>query len=69
MIAAVSPSMLSYEDTYNTLKYANRAKEIKLLVGSQDEPSVSPIWSFFSSLELRIPLKREKISALRKAEL
>uniref|UniRef100_A0A8C6XSS3 Kinesin-like protein n=1 Tax=Naja naja TaxID=35670 RepID=A0A8C6XSS3_NAJNA len=32
MIAAISPSVLSYEDTYNTLKYANRAKEIKLLV-------------------------------------
>ncbi|XP_077994316.1 kinesin-like protein KIF18A [Glandiceps talaboti] len=29
MIAAVSPSHLTYEDTYNTLKYANRAKEIK----------------------------------------
>ena len=29
MIAAVSPSVLSYEDTYNTLKYANRAKSIK----------------------------------------
>ncbi|XP_053217579.1 kinesin-like protein KIF18B [Podarcis raffonei] len=34
MIAAVSPSALSYEDTYNTLKYANRAKEIKLLMKS-----------------------------------
>uniref|UniRef100_A0A8C3KM29 Kinesin-like protein n=1 Tax=Calidris pygmaea TaxID=425635 RepID=A0A8C3KM29_9CHAR len=32
MIAAVSPCALAYEDTYNTLKYANRAKEIKLLV-------------------------------------
>uniref|UniRef100_A0A672MK98 Kinesin-like protein n=1 Tax=Sinocyclocheilus grahami TaxID=75366 RepID=A0A672MK98_SINGR len=29
MIANVSPSSLSYEDTHNTLKYANRAKEIK----------------------------------------
>ncbi|KAI0222183.1 Kinesin-like protein KIF18A [Lamellibrachia satsuma] len=29
MISAVSPSSLSYEDTYNTLKYANRAKNIK----------------------------------------
>ncbi|XP_053115957.1 kinesin-like protein KIF18B isoform X2 [Hemicordylus capensis] len=34
MIAAISPSALSYEDTYNTLKYANRAKEIKLFVKS-----------------------------------
>ncbi|EDV29388.1 uncharacterized protein TRIADDRAFT_18179 [Trichoplax adhaerens] len=29
MIAAVSPSSMSYEDTYNTLKYADRAKSIK----------------------------------------
>lgn len=29
MIANISPSNLSYEDTYNTLRYANRAKKIK----------------------------------------
>ncbi|KAJ8394915.1 hypothetical protein AAFF_G00040380 [Aldrovandia affinis] len=29
MIANISPSSLSYDDIYNTLKYANRAKEIK----------------------------------------
>ncbi|XP_041930563.1 LOW QUALITY PROTEIN: kinesin-like protein KIF18A [Alosa sapidissima] len=29
MIANVSPSSTSFEDTHNTLKYANRAKEIK----------------------------------------
>ena len=29
MIANISPSELSYEDTNNTLKYANRAKNIK----------------------------------------
>ncbi|XP_070539136.1 kinesin-like protein KIF18A [Ptychodera flava] len=34
MIAAVSPSNLSYEDTYNTLKYANRAKDIRSLLKS-----------------------------------
>ncbi|XP_054080392.1 kinesin-like protein KIF18B isoform X1 [Rissa tridactyla] len=34
MIAAVSPCMLAYEDTYNTLKYANRAKDIKLSLKS-----------------------------------
>uniref|UniRef100_G1QZ57 Kinesin-like protein n=1 Tax=Nomascus leucogenys TaxID=61853 RepID=G1QZ57_NOMLE len=32
MIAAISPSSLTYEDTYNTLKYADRAKEIRLSV-------------------------------------
>ncbi|XP_075044116.1 kinesin-like protein KIF18A [Mixophyes fleayi] len=34
MIAAVSPSSLSYDDTYNTLKYADRAKHIKSAVKS-----------------------------------
>lgn len=34
MIAAISPSSLTFEDTYNTLKYANRAKEIKLSLKS-----------------------------------
>ncbi|KAM5132498.1 kinesin-like protein KIF18B [Mantella aurantiaca] len=34
MIAAISPSSLCYDDTYNTLKYANRAKEIKLSLKS-----------------------------------
>ena len=29
MIANISPSVLSYEDTFNTLNYANRAKNIK----------------------------------------
>lgn len=29
MIAAVSPSSVFHDDTYNTLKYANRAKNIK----------------------------------------
>lgn len=32
MIANVSPSSFSYEDTYNTLKYATRAKCIKTQV-------------------------------------
>ena len=29
MIANVSPSVQAFEDTYNTLNYANRAKNIK----------------------------------------
>lgn len=35
MIANVSPSSKSYDDTHNTLKYANRAKEIKSSVSMQ----------------------------------
>ncbi len=30
MIANVSPSSASFDDTYNTLKYADRAKKIKV---------------------------------------
>ena len=29
MIANLSPSVICFEDTYNTLNYANRAKNIK----------------------------------------
>ncbi|KAF6030688.1 KIF18A [Bugula neritina] len=32
MLAAVSPSRQSYEDTFNTLSYANRAKKIKAVL-------------------------------------
>ena len=32
MVANISPSALCYEDTYNTLKYADRAKQIKTTV-------------------------------------
>ena len=32
MIANVSPSSMSFEDTHNTLAYANRAKNIKTTV-------------------------------------
>ena len=32
MIANISPSINTFEDTYNTLKYANRAKNIKTFV-------------------------------------
>lgn len=32
MIANVSPTALTYDDTYNTLKYADRAKNIRVIV-------------------------------------
>ena len=35
MIANISPSSLTYEDTYNTLNYADRAKKIKVILNSQ----------------------------------
>jgi len=32
MIANISPAVIAFEDTHNTLKYANRAKNIKLAI-------------------------------------
>ena len=46
MIAAVSPSASSFEDTYNTLKYADRAKNIKSNVS---DLFYSPSCTFFNS--------------------
>ena len=39
MLTAVSPSLLSMEDTHNSLKYANRAKDIKV-IASRNEKTV-----------------------------
>lgn len=38
MIANVSPSSINAEDSHNTLKYANRAKDIQCAVVKQDRP-------------------------------
>ncbi|XP_053686721.1 kinesin-like protein KIF18A [Sabethes cyaneus] len=42
MIANVSPSSLTYEDTYNTLKYASRAKKIRTTLKQNIVPSNVP---------------------------
>lgn len=47
MIANVSPSSKSYDDTQNTLKYANRAKEIKSSVSISFLISIYYYSSFF----------------------
>ncbi|NWU73253.1 KI18B protein, partial [Pterocles burchelli] len=51
MIAAVSPSVLAYEDTYNTLKYASRAKEIKLSLKSNVVSSNCPVNEYVATCE------------------
>ncbi|XP_074638351.1 kinesin-like protein KIF18A isoform X2 [Acropora palmata] len=57
MIAAVSPSDLSYEDTYNTLKYADRAMNIKCKV-IKNEVSVDMHVSRYARIveELRLEI-------------
>lgn len=42
MIANISPSSLTYEDTYNTLKYASRAKKIRTTCKQNIVPSNMP---------------------------
>lgn len=48
MIAAVSPSSLFYDDTYNTLKYANRAKDIKSSVSVFTLSLLQEFWVHFT---------------------
>nr|XP_058904818.1 kinesin-like protein KIF18B [Kogia breviceps] len=64
MIAAVSPSSLAYEDTYNTLKYANRAKEIKLSLKSNVislDCHISQYASICQQLQAEVATLREKL--------
>ena len=39
MIAALSPALCNFEETFSTLKYANRAKAIKVRAVKNDESS------------------------------
>ncbi|XP_033703043.1 kinesin-like protein KIF18B isoform X2 [Tursiops truncatus] len=64
MIAAISPSSLAYEDTYNTLKYADRAKEIKLSLKSNVislDCHISQYASICQQLQAEVAALREKL--------
>ncbi|XP_004684132.1 PREDICTED: kinesin-like protein KIF18B [Condylura cristata] len=64
MIAAVSPSSLTYEDTYNTLKYADRAKEIKLSLKSNVislDCHISQYATICQQLQAEVATLREKL--------
>ncbi|XP_072502095.1 kinesin-like protein KIF18B isoform X2 [Notamacropus eugenii] len=64
MIAAVSPSALAYEDTYNTLKYADRAKEIKLSLKSNVislNCHISQYATICQQLQAEVATLREKL--------
>ncbi|XP_004374503.2 kinesin-like protein KIF18B [Trichechus manatus latirostris] len=66
MIAAVSPSSLAYEDTYNTLKYADRAKEIKLTLKSNVvslDCHISQYATICQQLQAEVATLREKLQA------
>lgn len=59
-ITISSPSGLSYEDTYNTLKYADRAMNIKCKV-VKNELSVDMHVSRYAKIveELRLEVKKD----------
>ncbi|XP_070335746.1 kinesin-like protein KIF18B isoform X2 [Odocoileus virginianus] len=64
MIAAISPSSLTYEDTYNTLKYADRAKEIKLSLKSNVislDCHISQYATVCQQLQAEVAALREKL--------
>ncbi|XP_036307189.1 kinesin-like protein KIF18B isoform X1 [Pipistrellus kuhlii] len=64
MIAAISPSGLTYEDTYNTLKYADRAKEIKLSLKSNVvslDCHISQYATVCQQLQAEVASLREKL--------
>ncbi|XP_016057558.1 PREDICTED: kinesin-like protein KIF18B [Miniopterus natalensis] len=64
MIAAISSSSLTYEDTYNTLKYADRAKEIKLSLKSNVvslDCHISQYATICQQLQAEVATLREKL--------
>ena len=69
MVANISPSHLSYEDTLNTLKYANRAKHIRVRAKqnlvrpdehvSQFEQAIADLRNEVSILKSQLANRRE----------
>ncbi|NXA19333.1 KI18B protein, partial [Ibidorhyncha struthersii] len=71
MIAAVSPCVLAYEDTYNTLKYASRAKEIKLSLKSNVlsfDCDASKYAVICEQLKAEVAVLRAKLRAYKDAD-
>uniref|UniRef100_A0A8C9PTD7 Kinesin-like protein n=1 Tax=Spermophilus dauricus TaxID=99837 RepID=A0A8C9PTD7_SPEDA len=66
MIAAISPSSLAYKDTYNTLKYADRAKEIRLTLKSNVvslDCHISQYATVCQQLQAEVASLRKKLQA------
>lgn len=61
MIATISPANSQYEETINTLKYANRAKNIKMRV----EPNKKMVYLHISAYKNIISDLRDEITALK----
>lgn len=48
MVAAISPSSLAFEETCNTLKYANRAKAIRVTLSAKSEAEIQAMAAAFA---------------------
>ena len=66
MISNVSPSDLTFEDTYNTLKYADRAKRIKVTAVRNVNSGVKIDPMEFDAVKLENVALKEKITQLEK---
>lgn len=64
MIVCISPSSTHYDETLNTLKYANRAKEIKTKVIRNQQSLDRHVGSYLKMIEEQ----RQEITELRKRE-
>lgn len=70
MIAAVSPSSASYDDTYNTLNYADRAKQIKIILKRNAvnvDAHISKHKKIMEALQKENALLRHKLSTYETA--
>lgn len=64
MIVCISPSSTHYDETLNTLKYANRAKEIKTKVSRNNQTLDRHVGSYLKM----ISQQRQEIEELRRRE-
>ncbi|XP_013919500.1 PREDICTED: kinesin-like protein KIF18A, partial [Thamnophis sirtalis] len=72
IIAAISPSSLFFDDTYNTLKYANRAKDIKSSIKSNVVSLDSHISQYVKICEQQkkeILMLKEKLEAYKMGKI
>ena len=75
MISNISPSSITYEDTYNTLRYADRAKKIKIKLKKnvcsvdfqvgQYQKIVEDLKSQLNDLKSKIAILEEENGALK----
>lgn len=72
MISNVSPSSLTYEDTFNTLRYADRAKKIKIKLKKNVlsvDFQVSQYAKIVEDLKKQLDTIKAKVSALEEENL